>query len=94
MIVLNRHDPDVRSDATHIYVGRPSDWGNPYVVGRRGVSNRQAAVGFFREYAQKMLAANPRWLDPLRGAEALVCWCAPLACHADVLVEMIEGERT
>jgi uncharacterized protein DUF4326 len=26
-------------------------------------------------------------LDELRGRD-LVCWCAPLACHGDVLVEL------
>jgi Domain of unknown function (DUF4326) len=26
-------------------------------------------------------------LDELRGRD-LVCWCAPLACHGDVLIEL------
>ncbi len=70
-----------------IYVGRPTRWGNPFVV----------AGEIFREYAMKRMAEDPEWLAPLRGHD-LVCWC-PLVdregrpywkgrCHADVLLEL------
>lgn len=68
-----------------VYVGRPGVWGNPF-----DHPDRKAAVRAFRRYAQVRLAEEPTWLDPLRGAAALACWCpVPGACHADVLIELL-----
>lgn len=84
MLVLNkRHGPQ-----PGIFVGRPTVWGNPFKV---GVLGRDWAVAQFRAYAIERLQREPTWLDPLRRASALVCFCAPQPCHADVLVELIEA---
>ena len=68
-----------------VYVGRPSRFGNPYVIGRHG--DRAAVVARF----EAALLANPELLaaakTELRGKD-LVCWCAPEACHADVLLRI------
>jgi hypothetical protein len=42
----------------------------------------------FREYASAVILDKPDWLVPLKNRD-LVCFCAPLACHGDVLLEMI-----
>lgn len=73
-----------------IFVGRPSPWGNPYHAEKCG---RAIAIKLFRTYALKRLQREPTWLDPLRGADALVCYCAPLPCHAHVLIELINATR-
>ena len=67
-----------------VYVGRPSKWGNPFVIGPDG--DRRAVVAKYRLW----LAAQPRLLADLRELRGkdLVCWCAPEACHADVLLEL------
>jgi Domain of unknown function (DUF4326) len=98
VIVLNKRlSPDADTVPGYIYVGRPSQWGNPFRAGvpdRNGVVfTRQVAVDVYREYAKLRLEADPDWLEPLRNAEGLVCWCAPLACHADVLVELLGGNQ-
>lgn len=85
--VLNRRDPDVRIGGTQIYVGRPSPWGNPFPA--TGKRSRHEAVELFREYAESRVQVDRDWLSPLREATALICWCAPLECHADVLAELI-----
>ena len=67
-----------------VYVGRPTRWGNPFVIGRDG--DRAAVIARYRAwlcYQPALMAALPE----LRGRD-LVCWCAPAACHADVLMEM------
>ena len=68
-----------------VYVGRPSRFGNPFVIGRHG--NRAAVVARF----EASLLANPELVAAakaeLRGKD-LVCWCAPEACHADVLLRI------
>src|SRR5436189_3445314 len=72
-----------------IYVGRPSKWGNPFVVG--GAWDVASVVAIYRQwllnyYNATGLPPKPN-LSQLRGKD-LVCWC-PLdqPCHADVLLE-------
>jgi hypothetical protein len=81
--VLNRRDGF--DPLTSAYVGRPSRWGNPFAVNHR--RTRAEAIAAFRVYAVKRLRAEPDWLDDLHGRQ-LVCWCAPLVCHAEVLIEL------
>jgi len=82
--VLNRKIDEIPADA--IYVGRPSKWGNPYRIGRDG--SRTEIIELYRHYLA-MANLNHCTLDlhELRGKD-LVCWCAPLPCHADVLLEL------
>lgn len=71
-----------------IYVGRGSAWGNPYKADLH--TSRAQAIERFRRYAERHLRAFPLWLEPLRGKN-LVCHCAPLPCHAEVLKELLDG---
>ena len=66
-----------------VYVGRPTKWGNPFVLGRDG--DRRRCVELYRERLRPDLVAS---LDELRSKD-LACWC-PLdePCHADVLLEL------
>lgn len=93
MRVLNKRVDKIPPDA--IYVGRPSKWGNPFKFPSFYASRprdtrlavRKSVVGQYREYVM----ARP-WLlrmiqEELKGKD-LVCWCAPLPCHADVLLEL------
>lgn len=68
-----------------VYVGRPTQWGNPYQEGRDGT--REEVIAKYREWllARPNLVAKAKRL--LRGKD-LVCWCAPLPCHADILLEL------
>jgi Domain of unknown function (DUF4326) len=68
-----------------VYVGRPSRWGNPFKLEKE--SDRQLVIEQFREYATERVEREPDWLKPLRGKD-LVFWCAPKACHADLLLEL------
>jgi hypothetical protein len=77
--------------ADSVYIGRGSPWGNPYKIGVTGYT-RSEVIYEFRLYAEKRLEQEPDWLMPLVGKD-LVCYCAPLACHGDVLIEMIRGSE-
>jgi hypothetical protein len=78
-----------RLPADSVYVGRPSAWGNPYLMA--GEAQRQFVVDRFRDFAERMLRLDPAWLDPLRG-KRLACACPlELPCHADVLIELTNG---
>lgn len=79
--VWNKRDPNVPADA--IYVGRPTKFGNPYLIGRDG--SRAEVIQKYTDIAIDLLAGNE--LEELRGKD-LVCWCAPLPCHADILLKL------
>ena len=78
-------------------VDRRSRWGNPFLMGRDG--NRRQVVEKYPEH----VLSSPGLLDgleALRGFD-LACWCHewdgsganPMFCHADVLLELANGER-
>lgn len=78
MSVMNIHHKGAKFD---VFVGRPSKWGNPFMIGRDG-SRKEVIAKYEAWLIQQphlMLA-----LPDLRG-KALGCFCAPLPCHADVL---------
>jgi hypothetical protein len=72
-----------------VYIGRGrgSVWGNPYRIGEDG--DRQTVIRKYREY----LHSGPSLMAkvPELTGKTLGCWCAPKACHGDVLVELLEG---
>lgn len=82
--VLNK-----KSGAVGIYIGRPSKFGNPFVIGVDGT--RAQVIAKYR----KWLLGQPNLVAAARRELAgrnLVCWCAPLACHGDVLLEIANAE--
>ncbi len=82
--VLNKRTDKIPPDA--VYVGRPSKWGNPFVIGKDG--NRAEVIAKYHSRVMNILMfTDSHWLDELRGKD-LVCWCSPLPCHADVLLEL------
>jgi hypothetical protein len=68
-----------------VYIGRPSKWGNPSVMGR-GVTRDQAC-----DYFEKFVEDNPEFKqaikDELKGKN-VICFCAPHRCHGDTLVRI------
>lgn len=73
-----------------VNVARPSQWGNPFKVGRDGTAKE--CVAKFREFAGE--EAISRISEPLRGKN-LACWCSPAdPCHADVLLDLANLEPT
>lgn len=71
-----------------VYVGRPSVFGNPFVVGRDGT--RERVIAAYRYHLKTNASLTVQAIRELRGKD-LVCWCAPEACHADVLLDIANG---
>ena len=88
--VYNKHKA---YPADAVYIGRGSDWGNPYTHLPSGkskyktihVPTREAAVAAFKALCDKHPELQKEIKERLRGKN-LVCYCAPLACHGDVLL--------
>jgi hypothetical protein len=68
-----------------IVVSRPTKWGNPYAVSAHGCDQ---SIRLYREWLDRS------GLDTgLLAGHDLACWC-PLGqpCHADVLLELANGD--
>ena len=75
---------NLKRDKYDIYIGRPSKWGNPYIIGRDG--NRTEVIELYRAY----LFDNKELMDalPELKGKVLGCYCKPEQCHGDILEEL------
>lgn len=88
-----------------VYVGRPTEWGNPFAIGKPFVRKKMQAGGGqisgFIHNAENAVHFYRRFLSldlriaaeiHLKGKN-LACWC-PLdqPCHADILLEIANAE--
>lgn len=77
----------VKTKKYDVFIGRPSKWGNPFVIGRDG--NRAEVIQKYRAW---VTAGNGRHLlqelHELEG-RVLACYCSPLPCHGDVLAKLV-----
>lgn len=72
-----------------VYIGRPSKWGNPFIIGKDGT--REQIIEKYRAWVTanpELMAALPELVDRTLG-----CWCAPLPCHGDVLADLCSRLR-
>jgi hypothetical protein len=86
-----------------IYVGRPSKWGNPFIVDELGIEesvrmyaecilNNAMVYVYIDEIEASVQFDRFKWmaenLEQLRGKN-LACWCPPSSpCHADILLKL------
>lgn len=70
-----------------VYIGRPSKWGNPFVIGKDGT--RSEVIEKYRVWV-KSQPQLMKALPELKG-KRLGCWCSPQACHGDVLAELADN---
>lgn len=69
-----------------IYIGRPSKWGNPFVIGKDG--DRTEVLRKYERWLRQqphLMAALPE----LKG-KRLGCYCAPAPCHGDILARLAD----
>lgn len=91
-IVLNKRRDKIPPDA--VYAGRPGIHGNKYRIGQILNGKRLTREDCVRLHKRDILEHMREHPDELlefqrkyRGRD-WVCWCAPLPCHADVLLEL------
>jgi hypothetical protein len=72
-----------------VYIGRPSKWGNPFVIGKDG--DRFDVCKKFEEWIlnePKMIAEAKQELAGKR----IACFCAPLQCHGETLARIANSD--
>lgn len=81
VVHIKREPYDVRID-------RQTHWGNPFVIGKDGT--REQVIAKYREWILSEPSIVAMAKRTLKG-KTLGCWCAPKACHGDVLLEIANG---
>lgn len=92
--ILNKRFDTIPADA--VYVGRPSEWGNPYshldkTIAEYKVNTREEAIACFERDLLLDIQKDPSILFRLKkqlAGKDLVCWCSPHSCHAEVLMKL------
>ncbi len=75
--------PGVRS------VARPSRWGNPFHL--TSEADRPEVMARYQQWLSQRLEENPGFLEPLRGAAGLACYCSlEVDCHADIIIAALD----
>lgn len=81
-----------------VNIARPSILGNPFFM--QDESQREVVIEKYRGWLRSQFkqrtqvrAAIEQLAARVKAGEhiALQCWCAPCACHGDVLIEAIKG---
>lgn len=69
-----------------VYIGRPSKWGNPFVIGRDGT--REEVLEKYETWARNnSLIMN--CIKDLSQDAVLGCWCKPnYDCHGDIIIKI------
>lgn len=91
--VLNKKTD--KAPAGAVYVGRPTIYGNLFKIGRDGT--REEVLGLFQDCFLQRVQADEKYkaaIHKLLSATALVCWCAPLPCHGDIIAKYLDSIRT
>ena len=70
-------------------IGRPSIWGNPYIIGRDG--DRATVVAKYKEHFLESFHLKQLATEKLKG-KVLGCYCKPEACHGDIIIDFLEGQ--
>lgn len=72
-----------------IYIGRGSQWGNPFVIGEDG--DRDEVIAKYEEWIRRQSHLLLK-LPELIGCR-LGCFCKPKACHGDVLIKLMKERK-
>jgi hypothetical protein len=74
-----------------VYIGRPSQFGNPFVIGKDGT--RAEVIEKFRQWFMSRIAKDEQFKNAVQAlnGKVLGCWCAPARCHGDVITEWLSS---
>lgn len=83
---------NVRNEPCDVYIGRPSIFGNPFLIGIHG--SRRDVIAKYREYFLVRVTNDPEFREALKALKGmkLGCYCKPLSCHGDVIAEFLDEE--
>lgn len=77
---------NINDEPYDIFIGRPSMWGNPFVIGRDGIRSEVVEKYYYYIKNSPYLMSKIHYLRN----KILGCYCKPKSCHGDMLVKIIE----
>ncbi len=87
----------------YVYIGRPGYWGNPFThiplgntLAQFQCKTREESIEKYTEWFIDALATKKGFkeaLEDLKG-RALGCFCAPLACHGDIIAHYLNNDES
>lgn len=77
---------NLKEETYDVRIDRKTKWGNPFVIGKDGT--REEVIRQYELYITEQRHLMDA-LPELKG-KRLGCWCAPAACHGDVLAKLAD----
>jgi len=97
-VVNKKSWKSISENQVEFYIGRPSPFGNPYVIGKDGDRN-EVILKYYKEFFVPMWQNDVYFksliyiiasIAAIPGNQiVLVCWCAPEPCHGDIIKKCI-----
>jgi len=84
---------NLRKEKYDVFIGRGSIFGNPYRITK--LHTRGMVMFFYREWFYNQLK-DPIFkaeVEKLRDVDTLGCYCKPLPCHGDIILEYLENTK-
>jgi len=86
---------NLKKEDYDVYIGRGSKWGNPYTHLKTSTrakhicKSRKESIELYRLYITE--GDGKHLLNDLHELKnkVLGCYCKPLSCHGDILVELV-----
>jgi len=84
-----------KKDKFDVFIGRPSKWGNPFVIGRDG--DRKNVLESYALWIRTSIGQDDSLLDQIKmelKGKVLGCYCAPDTCHGDTLAKLADSTES
>lgn len=86
--------PQILWPSEFVYIGRSRGeligrWGNPFDVDHQ--TTREQVMDQYSTWLGRRICETPGFAEDLIALDGkiLVCWCAPLPCHGDIMAKQI-----
>lgn len=79
-----------RREPYDVMIDRTTQFGNQFPLSKY---SRPESILQYHAWFYRQLEFSPEFKEAVLALKGLTlgCWCAPLACHGDVIVEYLEG---
>jgi hypothetical protein len=80
-------------DGYDVYIGRPSIFGYPFIIGKHG--SRYEVISKYKKYFYDLIETNEDFKNQIFSLKCkkLGCYCSPQKCHGDIIVEFLENKE-
>jgi len=84
---------NLRKDHYQVYIGRGSPFGNQFVIGKDG--NREQVIAKYKDYFVHRVEQDAVFRAQVLALrdKVLGCYCWPLKCHGNVIIEWLDTHK-